>query len=212
MENENKSKGARREATRESIRRLAVCAMLLALYIVVNRFLTIPVGAGIKIGLSFIAPMLAAMLYGPFTGAAVYGLGDFLSAILFPQGIYHPGFTLTAALMGLIWGIFAHPYPFRGRNRVLTPTEPKYRVFAFLLMLIPAALNCLALGLFANSLWLSQLYGSKTYWGWVVARLPQEGLMTAVNCVCGVAFLPVAQLLRKQGFVKQLPIGTKNKQ
>ena len=198
----------KREIRRESLRRLTVCAMLIALYFVINRYLTISVGESIKIGLSFVAPMIAAMLYGPVTGAVVYGLGDLISALIVPQGIYHPGFTFTAALMGLTWGIFTHPKPFvRFYNKSLAGSDKKAKFLAALMVLVPAVVNCLVLGLFVNSIWLAQLYTKKTYWVHVYVRLPQEALMTAVNLFAGVAFLPVAQLLRRMGFVKRLNIG-----
>ena len=92
------------EASKTKLRWLSSCAMLVALEIVLNRFCSINT-AGLKIGFSFIPPMLAAMLYGPATSALVYALSDFLGALLFPIGPYHPGFTVCAAGMGLMLGL-----------------------------------------------------------------------------------------------------------
>ena len=85
-------------------------------------------------------------------GLIVGALGDFIGAHLFPAGAYFPGFTLTGALVGVLYAL-----PLYRRK----PTVPR---------VILAVLLATIVNLFLNSLWLSMLYGSKTYWGWVTAR------------------------------------------
>lgn len=190
----------RRRETRRALLELCTCAMLVGLYVVVNRFLTISVGTGIKIGVSFIAPMLAAMLYGPLRGALVYGIGDLLSAMLFPQGPFHPGFTICAIVMGFVWGMCMHENPLPGVYNKPLCNNKKWGVLLF--AAVAAVVNCLIIGLLVNSIWMADLYGSKTYTGWVAARLVEELVMTPVNIVLAVALYPVSRLLNKQGFGK----------
>lgn len=122
-------------------RMVVYLGVLTALEIVLNRFLSINAW-NIKIGFSFVPIAAAAMMFGPIPGAIVAALGDFLGAILFPIGPYFPGFTLTAALTGLVFGFFL--FKKRSALRVLGAV----------------AVNMLLLSFLLNSLWISVLYGS----------------------------------------------------
>ena len=90
-----------------SLRRLTVSALLIALDVVFTRVLAINTPL-MKIGLGFAAVALSAMLYGPLWAALTAALGDLIGALLFPTGAYFPGFTLTAALTGLLFGLFLY--------------------------------------------------------------------------------------------------------
>ncbi len=201
-----KSPDAKRQAREKDspgtlVRWLCVCGMLVALEIVLNRFLSIN-NAGWKIGFSFVSPMLAAMLYGPGTSALVWGLADFLGAILFPIGPYHPGFTICCALMGGLYGIFMHRTPFHiglgGGNLTLSLTL-RWGKIKFYNILIPVLVNCLALGLVVNTYWVSTLYGSKTYWGWFLYRLPEYLFAIPVQVVLATILVKLTALLQKLG-------------
>ena len=85
-------------------KKLAVSALLLAADVVLTRFLAINTPV-MKIGLGFAAVALCALLYGPWWAALVGALGDLTGALLFPTGAYFPGFTLTAACTGAIFGL-----------------------------------------------------------------------------------------------------------
>ena len=79
-------------------------AMLVTLDIVFTRLLAINTPV-MKIGFGFAAVALAALLYGPYWAMLTAALGDFVGSVLFPVGPFFPGFTLTAALTGLIFGL-----------------------------------------------------------------------------------------------------------
>lgn len=123
------------------IRELAVLGVLTALEIVLSRFCSISAW-NLKIGFSFVPVALAAMLYGPLESGIVGALGDFIGAILFPIGAYFPGFTLTAFLTGVVFGLFL-----RKKQSALRILEA-------------VAVNQLALSLLLNTLWISILYSS----------------------------------------------------
>ncbi len=120
---------------------LVTLGMLVAIEIVLSRFCSIPAW-NFKIGLGFVPVVVAAVLYGPVPAAVVAGLSDFLGAIMFPIGPYFPGFTLTAALMGLVWGVFLHK------------RQTMARIGG------AVAVNQLVLSLLLNTLWISVLYDS----------------------------------------------------
>lgn len=83
---------------------LVALSMLIALQVVLSRFLSIETPF-VKIGTGFVPVMLAGSLFGPVGGLIVGGVSDLVGAILFPFGAYFPGFTLTAAFSGLVYGL-----------------------------------------------------------------------------------------------------------
>lgn len=136
-------------------------SVLTALEIALSRFLSFSVWNQ-KIGFAFAATAVAGMLFGPIGGAAVGALADFVGALLFPIGAYFPGFTLTNALVGAIFGLFFYLLP----NKLYGKTEDN-RLKKSLEKSVPvltgwSALTALVeLGIctmFLNTLWISVLY------------------------------------------------------
>ena len=147
--------------SRVNTRTLSLAALLTALEIVLSRFLSISAW-NTKIGFAFVPVVLAALLLGPLWAGIVAALADFLGAMLFPVGAFFPGFTLTAFLMGLCYGLFLH------RKQSL----PR--------ILGAVAVHQLALSLLLNTLWISVLYGSP-FGPLLLSRLPQCALLAAVQ-------------------------------
>ena len=87
--------------------RLVLMAMLVAIQVVLSRFLSINLW-NLKIGFSFVPIALAGMLLGPM-GAGLTGMvADIIGATLFPSGAFFPGFTLTAFITAFGYGFFLH--------------------------------------------------------------------------------------------------------
>ena len=85
--------------------RVVVMALLVALQIVLSRILSINLPF-LKIGFSFLPIMVAAYIYGPAGGVIVATVSDLIGAITInTQGTFFPGFTVTAALVGFIYGM-----------------------------------------------------------------------------------------------------------
>lgn len=95
---------------RTKTKKLAVSALLITADVVLTRLLALNTPV-MKIGLGFAAVAVSAMLYGPWWAALTAALGDLLGALLFPTGAYFPGFTLTAACTGLIFGLCLYRRP-----------------------------------------------------------------------------------------------------
>lgn len=91
----------------KSVYGLAVAAMLLAIRVVLGLFAnaTLPMfGNTVKISAAFLPIAAAGALLGPIPAMLVGALGDVLSYIISPSGAYIPGFTISGALTGLIYG------------------------------------------------------------------------------------------------------------
>ena len=91
-------------------------------------------------------------------------LADFVGALLFPIGAYFPGFTLTAFLTGMVYGLFL--YKRQSLPRILGAV----------------AVNQFILSLLLNTLWISVLYGSP-FGPLLVTRLVQSAILTVVQIV-----------------------------
>ena len=88
-----------------SVRQMALCAMMLALSVVLGRF-SIYLTPSIKISVAYLPFALAGMYAGPFAAMLVGALNDLIGVLLFPAGTPFFGYTLTAALTGLTFGVF----------------------------------------------------------------------------------------------------------
>ena len=144
-------------------RTLTTLALLTTMEIVLSRFLSISAW-NMKIGLSFVPIVAAAILCGPLAAGVVAALGDFIGAILFPIGAYFPGFTLTAFLTGVVFGLFLHEK--QGWPQCIAAV----------------GINQFVLSLFLNTLWISILYGSP-YGPLLAARVVQCVILTAVQLI-----------------------------
>lgn len=87
--------------------RVVVVGILIALQVIVSRFLSIQTPF-LKIGFGFLPMAVAAILYGPVYAGVAWGLSDFIGATLFPFGPYFFGFTASAILNGVIFGVFIY--------------------------------------------------------------------------------------------------------
>ena len=87
------------------IKKIVLSSMLLAMLIILSRFISIKTDI-LVISLSFIPIMMSAIWLGYKYSMLIALLGDLIGAILFPFGPYFPGFTLSAAISGTIYGIF----------------------------------------------------------------------------------------------------------
>ncbi len=171
----------KKHAVYTKTKQLVMLSLLVALEIVLNRFLSINT-MGVKIGFSFVPIVTAAYLFGPIASGAVYAVADLIGAILFPIGPYHPGFTVCAFLMGLSYGLFLYK---------------KHRIGIFKNILPPVLINSVLLGLFINTLWVSMLYGSKTYWGWFIYRLAEYAILIPVSLVMIPSIIKICRVIKK---------------
>jgi ECF transporter S component (folate family) len=159
-------------------RTVVYLGVLTALEIILSRFLSFSVW-NMKIGFSFVPIVLAAILFGPVSAAIVGGLGDFLGAVLFPIGPYFPGFTLTAVLTGLVFGLFLHKE--QNTLRVISAV----------------VIQQLLLSLLMNTYWLSVLYTSP-FLPLLSTRLVQCAILGPVQIVTILLLLQPVKLLEKR--------------
>lgn len=95
-------------------KKITYIAVLIALQVVIGRFAGIMTPI-VSINLSFIPLVINAIVFGPVSSTISAAAADVLGAFLFPQGLgtFFPGYTLSAALNGLIYGLILYRKPKR---------------------------------------------------------------------------------------------------
>ncbi len=147
-----------------STKEVVIMGLLIAVSIVLSRFLSIPAW-NFKIGFAFLPIALGAILLGPIQGAFIGAVADFIGAILFPIGAYFPGFTLTAGLVGMTYGLLLH------RNQI-----KKNIILAVVLVQFLGTV-------LLNSFWIATLYGV-SFAVLLPTRLTQACIMSVVEVIC----------------------------
>lgn len=125
----------------QQTKKIANIALLMAVEMILSRFLAIPTPI-VKISFSFLAMAMIAMLYGPWYAMFAATASEFIGATLFPTGAYFPGFTVTAALGAMVYGLCLHQ----------NPTNWKRITIAVLVI-------SLGLQLGLNTLWIQMITG-----------------------------------------------------
>lgn len=85
--------------------KLVTIAFMIALEIILTRFLSVDVAGIARIGFGFLPVAMVAIMYGPWFAGGAYALGDILGMLIFPKGAFFPGFTLSACLTGIVFGL-----------------------------------------------------------------------------------------------------------
>jgi ECF transporter S component (folate family) len=182
--NETKSRKAKL-----STQTMAVFAILIAAQFVISQFLTFQVW-NIKISFSLIPVVIAARLYGAVGAAEVAGIGDIIGVIFRPVGIWFPPITISAMLVGAVFGFF------------LKKSD------SFIRILISVLISEFVFSLFITPLWLTILYkGNGTdffafYFSTLVSRIFVQIIpMTIVKLVVITAMLKAMDKIK---FVKRM--------
>lgn len=117
----------------------------------------------IRISFGFVPESFSAMLFGPWIGGLGAVVADILGMIIAPKGAYFPGFTLSAFLTPLIYGLFLYK-------------KPKT------MLRISLAVVCVTLfvDIGLNTYWLTILLG-KGYLALLPARLIKSAIMAVVQ-------------------------------
>ena len=159
------------------------CALLAALSVILAYF-KIRVSQSFEISFEDIPSILIACLYGPVTAPIVGAAQDVLNYLASPNGAFFPGFTLTAVVSALIWGVGLYHKPVTFRRTVIVT--------------LICAMVC---GVCMNTLWLYMMYGRSVLLA-VPLRILRCAVIAVVNAVI-VCYLVKA--LRRAGLVQGVP-------
>jgi DNA binding domain, excisionase family len=171
-----------------SIRILTQVSMLIALEIVLSRFLSINTQV-FKIGFSFIPIVICAAAYGPLWAGAAAAAADIIGALLFPSGPFMPGITLDALLRGVVLG-----FAFYG-------LELKPKIARFWIRITSVVVfNSFIFSLLLNSYWLSLIY-SKGFIYFFTSRILQEAILIPICIAINPILIGFVWRMRKTGLI-----------
>ncbi len=161
---------------------VSTAAMMIAVYVAFYA-IKLPIALESRMSLTFLPLMLTAYLLGPAPAMIVGAVGDILSFVFFPNGQYFPGFTLSAMLGGLIYGLFLYHKTGDIRGRVIAAVVA---VVVFVNM-------CL------NTLWLAILY-NKAFIVFLTSRVFLNIIEIPVMILLGIIILDIT---KKTGIIKK---------
>jgi ECF transporter S component (folate family) len=124
----------------KKVRVISFSAMLLACATVLG-FFKVPITEVIELRFAFLPIAAAGSLFGPIVGAVVGGLSDIFGYLVHPTGPFFPGFTISSAVQGMIFGLFLYKRPITWK-RVIWANVVQTLVITMIL----------------NPIWLSVLY------------------------------------------------------
>ena len=163
-----------------STRTITTAGLLLAIQMVLSSYGVIEVTDSLKISLAHLAIAPTAILFGPVVAGLQGALSDNLGFMLKPTGPYFPGFTLTAALLGVIYGMLLYK-----------TKRTTWQIIA------ARVIVCLFVNIALNTVFLTMLYGPSR-----LATLP-------IRIVKNLVQLPIDCLLlgAVSKAVKRIPTG-----
>lgn len=147
----------------KNVRSLTAVSMLLAIQIILGLF-TIPVSNSIHITFDYVPLCLTSILFGPVPAMLTGALSDLIVFLIKPTGPFNPGFTLSAALSGLIYSLFLY----RSENA---------GIGKFALARLSVVLIC---NICLNSCLLIALYGQGAF-AWIPGRILKNAIEYPVS-------------------------------
>ena len=181
-----------------TVRRLALDAMLVAVYIVLG-FLKIPIGNLLRINLASFSVVVCAIVFSPIDGLVVGFLGEFLSQVLGPYGLTPTTllWVLPEAVRGLLLGCIMLGFT---KKYSLSQLIKSKSMVAFLAACIVTGVVASLLNTFALYVD-SKMFGYYSYYmvfGVLAVRL---GLAVVMSGMFGFVALHIAADLRRNKIV-----------
>ncbi|MBQ2451469.1 MAG: folate family ECF transporter S component [Lachnospiraceae bacterium] len=148
----------------KNVKTLTLSGMFIALSVVCG-FLNLPITQFIEIRFGSLMLAVSGMLLGPAISAVIGALSDIIAFMVKPTGPFFPGFTISAAVSGIIFGFMLH-------KKELTI----WRIF------LAECIHTFVVGFILNSLWLSILYNN-AFIAVVSSRAVKELIMLPINTI-----------------------------
>lgn len=172
----------------KSVNSLATTGLLIAMRTVLAVFLSFPITPTLRISVSFLANVIIGVLYGPVVGFVSGAVGDLIQFVIKPTGAFFPGWTLSAALSGLIFGLFFYK---RFPKKVF---DIKYMILCVLALTAEMVLINLLLGTF----WCVLMYG-KGFDFYFTSRFMKNIIQLPINVFITYVILVLVKKVKRNG-------------
>ncbi len=155
-----------------STKTLTSCALLIAMQVILARFVGISISETTRISFEAIPIFLAGMLFGPLAGMLVGFISDFIGALM--SFGFNPIFCVPPILYGLCGGLF----------RPMIMKKPNLWKFAV------AFLPAVTLGsILWQSFALAKVYGGDAKRAYLITKLTFRGIQFAITYVVDVLII-----------------------
>lgn len=169
-----------------STKKITSIAMLTAIAVLLNVF---TINTGVKdsrISFIYIPAFIGGVFISPFAGFAIGFIGDLLGGIYSMLGPYNPIIGIASGLLGLIPGLIFKYLKINDYLKIVL-------TFVATLIICTAGINTFALFLMYSK--------GKTYWAYLVARLPFQIAVAAMNATILILAWKPLQILNKKYFL-----------
>ena len=176
------------------IKKLTMCAMLIAIGVVLS-FLRIPISQITEITLTGLPIAAAGFMFGPLSAAAVGALIDVAGFLVRPMGPYFPGFTISNALIGVIYGAFL--WQLKWGSDKMREQHPLLASDRGLLARIALShlIKTLFVSLLLNCVWLSFFYGMP-FKAVIIGSIPKEAINFPIEVALIFTVLKIIQKIK----------------
>lgn len=148
----------------KNVKTLTTAGMFIALSVIFG-FMNLPITQLVEIRFGSLMLAVSGMLLGPGISSVVGILSDLIAFMVKPTGPFFPGFTISAAISGAIFGFLLY-------KKEITV----WRIF------LAECVHTVVVGFILNSLWLSILYGN-AFVAVVSSRAVKEIIMLPINTI-----------------------------
>ena len=161
------------KSSKMNLRLLTTSSILVALGVVLS-FFRIPISAVTEITLTCLPIAAGGYLFGPWVGMLIGALIDVCGFFIAPKGPFFPGFTISTALIGMIYGLFLYrewwDKNIRQQGLLYAGTTG-----LALRIIVAHLLKTVFISLLLNCFWLSVFYGMD-FSAVFLASIPKEAI------------------------------------
>ena len=156
----------------KNVRSLVTAALLIALHTVLAYFVSFQVTPSLRISASFLANVVTGAMFGPVVGFICGGVGDIVQFVIKPTGPYFWGWTINAALAGLIYGAFLYKkFPRKGKV---------FDIAFFIRVVLVLVIDTLLVNVLLGTYWVHVMYG-KGFVFYLTTRFMKNIIQLPVN-------------------------------
>jgi len=148
----------------KSVRSIVLAAMFGAISLIINSF-SIMIGQIVKIDFVFLPNEFVHYALGPIFGAVYGAVMDILNYFSKPQGAFFPGFTISAILIGILYGFILYKRPISLKR-----------------VIIANVIRVIFIDLVLNTYWLTLLMG-KAYMVLLPTRIIEKLIMLPIETI-----------------------------
>ena len=163
----------------KSVKNLVIASLLITMKLILDLF-TIQLNQALHLSFEFLPFASLSMLFGPVAGAMSGGLSDIINYIINPKGAFFPGFTISAMVSGIIYGIAFYK----------KEISVKRCIFAEIAIVV-------IVDILLNTLWLSLLYG-KGFFILLPMRIIKNVVMIPINVAMMYFVLKLVDKIKEQ--------------